>query len=274
MYTIDEKLLPKLQLHVLSGNLVSCRNVWGGTNVISDTNKFYLVLDGEFIYEIANKHFLVKPGQLVFIAENVPHSLRLTKKQLLNKYYVHFYATVEEKNLFELLDISAENYVISFSDSTQAEKLFQNLFYFTDYYNTTAKIMHQHSSLAAIIALYIEHCFIANGVSLPKLREKFNPLTSYMQAHLADHITVEKLAQFQLTSPSQLTREFRQAFGMPPMRYFDGLRIERAKYLLQETDSPMHLISLAVGIEDQAYFSRFFKNHVGTAPTDYRRSFR
>ncbi len=49
-------------------------------------------------------------------------------------------------------------------------------------------------------------------------------------------------------------------------------RLERAKELLRTTALPANKICLMVGINDENYFYRLFKKHVGTSPHKYRKS--
>ena len=49
-------------------------------------------------------------------------------------------------------------------------------------------------------------------------------------------------------------------------------RISRAKSLLKDTEMPIIDIAVAVGLDDQSYFARFFKRHCGTTPSEYRSS--
>lgn len=48
-------------------------------------------------------------------------------------------------------------------------------------------------------------------------------------------------------------------------------RISRAKELLARTDLPIIDVASRVGLDDQSYFSRFFKKQVGVTPRIYRR---
>ena len=50
-----------------------------------------------------------------------------------------------------------------------------------------------------------------------------------------------------------------------------GLRIERAKELLDYTDMAVVDIAEASGFQDQNYFARTFRKSTGMSPTQYRR---
>ena len=49
-----------------------------------------------------------------------------------------------------------------------------------------------------------------------------------------------------------------------------GLRLERAKYLLETTALPVAQIAASVGYVDLSRFSRLFKSEVGLTPAQYR----
>jgi two-component system response regulator YesN len=67
---------------------------------------------------------------------------------------------------------------------------------------------------------------------------------------------------------------FSQCFAKFAGESFGGMlrnmRIERAKSLLLETGVPVYEIASLAGFEDDKYFSRVFREHVGKLPTEYR----
>lgn len=68
-------------------------------------------------------------------------------------------------------------------------------------------------------------------------------------------------------------RRFQKAAGMTPLEYVHGLRLERAKTLLETTDVTIEQIAERVGYEDAGFFSRLFRRSVGLTPVQYRRRF-
>ncbi len=57
-------------------------------------------------------------------------------------------------------------------------------------------------------------------------------VTSYIEEHLAEPISLATLAQLVRLSTYYFCRAFKQSFGVPPHRYHTNRRIERAKALL------------------------------------------
>lgn len=93
---------------------------------------------------------------------------------------------------------------------------------------------------------------------------------SYIKEHLADKLTLEQAAEQVYLSKSYFCRILKDELGCTFTEYVNRLRIERSKMYLRETTMPIAEIACAVGFDDQSYFTRIFKRHVGTSPGKYR----
>jgi AraC-like DNA-binding protein len=60
------------------------------------------------------------------------------------------------------------------------------------------------------------------------------------------------------------------AFGLPPHRYLLTRRIERAKALLRDTDSPVIDVAFETGWGSLGTFGRIFRDIANESPTQYR----
>ena len=54
--------------------------------------------------------------------------------------------------------------------------------------------------------------------------------------------------------------------------YLTQRRITQAKVLLKNSNMPIFEVSIAVGFENQSYFSKVFKQHLGMTPKQFRDS--
>ncbi|HML46323.1 MAG TPA: helix-turn-helix domain-containing protein, partial [Clostridia bacterium] len=52
----------------------------------------------------------------------------------------------------------------------------------------------------------------------------------------------------------------------------NGIRIDRARSLLRETDLPVHIVGGRVGFSNTTYFIRVFRKCTGKTPNEYRAS--
>jgi AraC family transcriptional regulator len=94
---------------------------------------------------------------------------------------------------------------------------------------------------------------------------------AYIEAHLAESISLEVLAGLVGLSAGYFCAAFRRSFGMPPHRYQRSQRIERAKRLLSKRAASVTDVGLTVGYGDSSAFCTAFRRITGLTPTAYRR---
>lgn len=92
-----------------------------------------------------------------------------------------------------------------------------------------------------------------------------------MDRAYAQPLDVPALARIAHVSEAHFTRTFRATFGETPHRYLQRRRVERAMFLLRETDHSVTDICFAVGFASPGTFSRTFRTVVGRSPRAYRK---
>ena len=99
---------------------------------------------------------------------------------------------------------------------------------------------------------------------------EFIRLVDYMERHLADKITLETLASLIHFNESYLIERFKDAMGVPPMKYLNEMRMERAKELLVTTEKSITDIARETGFQSIHYFCRTFRKKENMTPQAYR----
>ncbi|WP_199846216.1 helix-turn-helix domain-containing protein [Streptomyces sp. H-KF8] len=92
-----------------------------------------------------------------------------------------------------------------------------------------------------------------------------------MDRDYARPMDVPALARIAHVSPAHFARTFRTTFGETPHRYLQRRRVERAMFLLRETDRSVTDIGFEVGFNSPGTFSRTFRDIVGRSPRAYRK---
>ncbi|MQY10546.1 HTH-type transcriptional activator RhaS [Streptomyces sp. RB5] len=105
-------------------------------------------------------------------------------------------------------------------------------------------------------------------------REPLRELQTWITEHPAADLSVESLAARAGLSPRHFARAFREETGMTPGRYVDGVRLECARRLLEDTTDGVERISRTCGYGTPEAMRRAFLRTLGTAPAEYRRRFR
>jgi AraC-like DNA-binding protein len=94
---------------------------------------------------------------------------------------------------------------------------------------------------------------------------------SLLHERPAEPWTLEKLSEDAGLSRSSLHERFVHLIGQPPMQYLTRWRMQVASGLLRDTNATVLGVSLDVGYESEAAFSRAFKREVGVSPGAWRR---
>lgn len=123
-----------------------------------------------------------------------------------------------------------------------------------------AHLLRHHSSLAPLALRG------PKGLPPPVLKRAIE----YIEAHLADDLSLAALADAANYSPYHFARLFKASTGTPPHGYVIRRRVERARLLLAATDRPLAQIAQEVGFASGSHLARHFRRIVGVAPGDYR----
>lgn len=90
----------------------------------------------------------------------------------------------------------------------------------------------------------------------------------------SDILSVSGYAAALSVSPNHLNRVVKKETGRSAGDWIDISRITLAKMLLRQTDMPVIDIAVRVGLDDQSYFTRFFRKHEGVTPSGFRSGMR
>ncbi len=97
-----------------------------------------------------------------------------------------------------------------------------------------------------------------------------NSALKYINDNYKSEISIENLLNVSRTSESTLRRGFIAEVGLPPVRYINKVRMNKAYELLTGTELSVGNIATEVGIPDISYFSKLFRNFYGISPSQVR----
>lgn len=87
-------------------------------------------------------------------------------------------------------------------------------------------------------------------------------------------MTLDDMAAQAKMNVRNFTRAFATEFGVTPMAYLEGLRCERAKTLLLDTDLPMKTVAFRSGVRSDEQMRKVFRRRFSLSPRDFRARFR
>src|SRR5882672_11979019 len=91
-----------------------------------------------------------------------------------------------------------------------------------------------------------------------------------MDRAYAGRLDIPALARVASVSEAHFVRTFRATFDETPHRYLQRRRVERAMFLLRESDRSVTDICFDVGFNSLGTFSRTFHEIIGETPSSYR----
>ena len=95
-----------------------------------------------------------------------------------------------------------------------------------------------------------------------------------LEQQLRSSATIEELCEPLGIGRRQLERRFQQDVGLSPAEYRQRLRLERARWLLQNTDLEVTEVSLECGFQDSSNFARVVRTATGLSPSAVRKAAR
>lgn len=103
-------------------------------------------------------------------------------------------------------------------------------------------------------------------------KSEIHQLIRYMHTHIHTTLTLFQLAQNCSMSVDKVKRLFRRHCGCGPIAYFNSIKIDSAKKMIEESTLSFTQISEHLGFHSIGYFSRLFKAKTGMTPSEYARA--
>lgn len=128
---------------------------------------------------------------------------------------------------------------------------------------------------AKLLCLTLERS-IANALSAGGRKEHYiaSRLKRYIEKHATEPLTLDELAARNSVSASTASHVFKEAFGLPPMRYAVEVRLAIASDRIRYSDMRLEDAAEASGFRSYPYFCRAFRAKYGQSPSEYRMQYR
>jgi AraC family carnitine catabolism transcriptional activator len=100
--------------------------------------------------------------------------------------------------------------------------------------------------------------------------ERFHRALEIMMENIETPLSVDQLSQRLGFSSRQIERIFARNGFESPNKYYQKLRLNRARELIEQTKMPIAEIALACGYENQSHFGKNYKKIFGISPKAVR----
>lgn len=111
---------------------------------------------------------------------------------------------------------------------------------------------------------------LRRNVENSRAAEAIAAVCHYIDKHIAEELSLVRLAKCVHFNPSYLSRLFKQEKGLNVSEYIEDARIRKAKELFASEVQKIQEIGTRVGYDSPQSFTRFFKKATGMTPQEYR----
>lgn len=233
---------------------------------------FIYVVDGEALVNVGENEsdnaFYVKSGDLLLLPEKILFEVRWYHGNI--GYSGAFSRSFLKDTSYAFLH-SGHPLLHSFRDSFPHKQFADSIFAqmmerFVSYSRLAAK------PDAAFLSSAIDLILSDSASSSPNGRNKL--VDQFLDKVFDRNETVRSVSEYAArmgVSPNRLNTLVKEATSRNAMVWINLSRLSQAETLLRNTDLPLIDVAARIGIDDQSYFSRFFKKHKGITPLEYRK---
>lgn len=105
----------------------------------------------------------------------------------------------------------------------------------------------------------------------PRKKDVIAEIKEYVASNYAGNVTLADLSARFFINPYYLSQLFKDKTGDTYLSYLLGVRMAKAKELLEQTDLRVYEICRMVGYADTNHFSKLFEKMSGSTPSEYRK---
>ena len=97
---------------------------------------------------------------------------------------------------------------------------------------------------------------------------------TYIKENIESDLSLELLASIVHLNASYLSRFFKENTGENLSSYITHCKMEKAAWLLENTDQKITDVMLQLGYQKSQHFAKIFRDQYGVSPKEYKRGIR
>ncbi|MCL2186314.1 MAG: AraC family transcriptional regulator [Treponema sp.] len=235
-----------------------------------DAYALYLIDEGKGIYTIGGTEYLIKEYDIFCMYPGVPVHCESDQTAPLKMFAMSFDG-VDARLLLNAAGFEPTNpvHTLVHNDAVSVSKAYDFIYQWRgqEVYNT----IQSTATLYAFLSKLVKINSLDQSVVPPGWTGTvhFQKAIDYIKANYCKPISAKDIANSINLSRSRLYSIFMEQIFISPQQYLEEYRIRKAVQLLEQRQGSLKEISVAVGFEDQLFFSRIFKQIIGKTPTNF-----
>lgn len=251
-----------------------------------------IINNGEAVFKTGEEQVTLKPGQGIFINQNVLHTISPHGEDDCSLYSLVFHPAflfgyghpgLSAKYLTPVLSSPALKYLL-LEDNTESIGLMLNLINDAIAYNMAKRFGYElrvKGCLCEFWYLLLEYAAPSQSFS-PAPRPgsmttdamRVKQAIRFIEEKYTEQVTLDDISAAIHISKSECCRCFKRTLGLTPFEYLLKFRIYESTRLMRLEDSELNSIAdlaAAVGFNSTSYYNKLFKKYLSCTPLEYKR---
>jgi AraC family transcriptional regulator len=243
-------------------------------------------------YETEGRLCHVGPEEYLILNNGQPYAIAIDADQPVESFCVFFDAEFAVDVLRSLVATDDSLLDEPWSGKTSGIGFFDRLYSHEDQVSPVLRSMRALSAAGHLDVLRAEECLhtllermlhvhrnvrveasafpAVRAATRYELYRRLHHARDYIETRLGEPTSVAEIASVAAMAPHHFIRQFKQLFQETPHQYLKRRRLERARWLIEETEMPVTEVGLEVGFDSLGTFSWLFRKRYGQAPNHYR----
>jgi AraC-like DNA-binding protein len=245
---------------------------WSG-----ERNLIYYIADGICTIDVFGKEIKAGQRMLVYIARGIKYCIRAEKKDRCLLQMLELSETDMDPHL-DLQEMCARNTSVGafMGGKSRCCLLIDCENMYSTMNELFAELESEHLEkqqmiIAILTVLYIKMARSFHLHGKPSGVQYISEAKRYIAEHYNENLSVQMIADSLGISRSYLQILFSRYGKRSIISHINGVRINKAAYLLATTDLGVLDIALSTGYNSRQHFTRAFREHMGLSPREYRK---
>jgi len=235
------------------------------------------VTDGNCEVELDGQLFRLNPGYFVFIDQDIPHRLTVGRKNPCSIMNIEFTCADNIQGVdLHYISERADSFREFLEDRQDYKLLFDNQNMAGSLKTLIDMLYNKQNDNSYMVELMFSQILVIMSLCEKGIRKQSGLLyikkaKEYINENYLYDITSEMIANYAGINRSYLHTLFSRYENCSITTYINTLRLERAVFLLKNTNMKITDIAFSTGFNSRQHFGYTFEKHFNISPLKYRK---
>lgn len=249
--------------------IVDCPPGWRWRPNLTDYDLWFAVR-GKGMLQLGTQQFPIAAGTLFLLRPGDAGWATQDPHDRLTVIFLHLgFIAPATGSMTEVPGSLLPDRCVPFDDLSAIEPLLMRIQRLLDSRQPLATMEATLTLQQALIHIYRQDA-ANHAIALPQFDSRIERVISHLRRFPHERTSLDQAAAIACLAPGYFSRLFTREMGTSFRNYVVVFRLERARYLLQETDMSVSEIAESLGYDSIFLFSRQFKSRYSLAPSRLR----